>query len=237
SAPLRTDRRITENAEALSGRPARLTPSGARSIFGAALRWLVLRAENGALHGSRTPHRAMTAPTAAECGEEAAMPEATDTLITPELRAQLGVEASRRVSHPVDKSAIRMWAINIRWPEPPPRLYWDEEFAAASRWGGIIAPPYFNPFTYQMDEERAKGPSTRGLLTTDRGARGMNGGGEAEYGVPIRPGDIITETTKLADLTERQTSLGLTLFVVNETRWTNQRGELVRLYRSTGIRY
>jgi hypothetical protein len=65
----------------------------------------------------------------------------------------------------------------------------------------------------------------------------MNGGQTEEYFAPMRPGDIISSTSGLVDWNERETRLGLTLFTVNETRWTNQHGELVKVKRSTGIRY
>lgn len=164
---------------------------------------------------------------------------AEDTYITAQMRARIGVESRPTVSFPVDRSLIRLWAISINWPDPPDRLYWDEEFAKKTRWGGIIAPPYFNPFAYHINEERmAEGPSMSGTPATEPGTRPLNGGGEAEYtGVPIRPGDVISSVNKVVDMYERRGRLGVMLFTVNETRWTNQRGELVRIYRGTGIRY
>ena len=160
-----------------------------------------------------------------------------DTYITDELRAQIGVEKDRKVSFPVDTSLIRQWAIAIRWPEPPERLYWDEAYAKNTRFGGIIAPPYFNPFAYHIDEARMQGPSTAGVLTSEPGTRPLNGGGEVEYYEPIRPGDVITAVSKIVDIYERQGRLGLTMFTITETSWTNQKGQLVRIYRSTSIRY
>lgn len=160
-----------------------------------------------------------------------------ESLITEEMRAQIGKERERRVSFPVDKSAIRQWAIAARWPEPPQRLYWDEEYAKKTRFGGIIAPPFFNPFAYYVDEERMKGPSTQGTLSRDTGSRPLNGGGEAEYFEPIRPGDVITSVTKVVDMYERPGRLGTMVFTITETTWTNQKGQLVRVYRGTSIRY
>ena len=160
-----------------------------------------------------------------------------DTYITEDQRAQVGKERDRLVSFPVDRSLIRQWAIAVRWPEPPERLYWDEAYAKTTRFGGIIAPPYFNPFAYHIDEERMKGPSTSGVLSSVPGTRPLNGGGEAEYYEPIRPGDVITSVSKIAELYERPGRLGVMMFTITETRWTNQRDELVRIYRATSIRY
>ena len=164
-------------------------------------------------------------------------PDLAESYITEEMRATLGKERDKRVSFPVDKSAIRQWAIAINWPEPPDRLYWDEEYAKKTRFGGIIAPPYFNPFAYHVDEQRMRGPATRPQGSTVPGTRSMNGGGEAEYFAPIRPGDVITSVNSVVDYTEREGRLGRMLFTIAETRWTNQQGELVRVYRATNIRY
>ena len=65
----------------------------------------------------------------------------------------------------------------------------------------------------------------------------MNGGQVETFGVPMRPGDVITSRTRLKDWNERTTRLGLTLFTETEMEWRNQRGELVKTRISTGIRY
>ena len=65
----------------------------------------------------------------------------------------------------------------------------------------------------------------------------MNGGQTDTYGAPIRPGDVISARSRLRDWEERTTRLGETLFVFNETEWTNQAGDLVKRRVSTGIRY
>ncbi len=160
--------------------------------------------------------------------------------ITDEMRARIGVESPPRVSPPVDKSLIRIWAISLAWPEPPDRLYWDEEYAKKTRFGGIIAPPYFNPFAYQITPERVQQMSDS--VSAGRGGErerarpGGNAGGEATYtGIPIRPGDVITAVSKVADIYVREGRTGNTLFTVNETRWTNQKGELIRTYRGSGF--
>jgi acyl dehydratase len=65
----------------------------------------------------------------------------------------------------------------------------------------------------------------------------MNGGQADTFGVPIRPGDVITARTRLASWEERTGRNGLTLFTYTETEWRNQNGELVKTRISTGIRY
>ncbi len=158
------------------------------------------------------------------------------TLVTQDMIERKGKFGDERVSPPIALSDIRKWAIAVYWPEEPPRLFWDEDYARSTRHGGIIAPLDFNPFAWPVDR-----PSPGAGRATPQGGgvgtRGMNGGQTEEYHTPMRPGDIITSTSGLVDWVERRTRLGLTLFTTTETRWTNQNGELVKVKRSTGIRY
>ncbi len=157
-----------------------------------------------------------------------------ETLVTPEMEAEKGVWKDERVSPPVSESDIRKWAIASYWPEKPPQLFWDEAYTKGTKWGGIIAPNDFNPFAWPID--RPVRAATNGPRS-GRGQRGMNGGQVETFGVPIRPGDVITARTRLKDWNERETRLGLTLFTETETEWRNQRGEHVKTRISTGIRY
>jgi hypothetical protein len=165
------------------------------------------------------------------------------TLVTPEMLERKGVWGSVRVSPPVSDSDIRKWAIAVYWPETPPRIYWDAEYAATTRWGTIIAPPDFNPFAWPIVEAgpAAAKPSREhgdeNQPGSAKGRRGMNGGQVDTYGVPMRPGDVITSRSRLRDWDERQTRLGLTLFTFSETEWRNQDEALVKVRVATGIRY
>lgn len=163
-----------------------------------------------------------------------AQQEKPTTYITPELKAQLGVEKKGGTSYPVSLSEVRKWAIAVYWPETPPRLFWDEAYAKKTRWGGIIAPQEFNPFTWPAERPKNR-PSASG--TGKPGSRILNGGIETEYLAPIRPGDVIESTSKLAELFEREGRLGLMMFQVTQTDWKNQRGELVRRSKMTLIYY
>lgn len=164
--------------------------------------------------------------------------ETIETLVTPDMEERKGVWAEGRTSYPVSHSDIRKWAIASYWPETPPRLFWDEDYAAGTRWEGIIAPQDFNPFAWPVERPQPGGggggarPAPAGPRTT-----GMNGGQTDTYGVPMQPGDVITARSRLAGWNERQTRLGLTLFVENETEWRNQNDKLVRRRISVGIRY
>jgi N-terminal half of MaoC dehydratase len=167
--------------------------------------------------------------------------------ISPQMRKAVGSELSRMVSYPVSESDIRKWAAAVYFPEEPPARFWDEEAARLSRAGGITAPEEFNPFAWMRAEPKGVKPTSAATDadSTERslGIEGphlvnqLNGGVSVEYGVPIRPGDVITSVTRLGDYTERAGSLGLMLFTPLETTWTNQRGDVVKQSRLVLIRY
>jgi N-terminal half of MaoC dehydratase len=169
------------------------------------------------------------------------------TAITPEMRKAVGSELSRMVSYPVSESDIRKWAAAVYYPEEPPARFWDAEAAGRSRAGGITAPEDFNPFAWMRAEPKGvkRDSAATDADSTERalGIEGphlmnqLNGGVSVEYGVPIRPGDVITSVTRLGEYTERVGSLGLMLFTPLETTWTNQGDEVVKQSRLVLIRY
>ena len=171
------------------------------------------------------------------------MPE---TQITPEMQAAVGREYRWATSYPIAASDIRRWAIAVYYPEPAPPLYWDEEYAAKTPWGGIVAPEEFNPFAWMRAEPKGDlGPEAArpwpelhlGVTPPETRANIVAGMEMEHSGVRMRPGDVIRAVTRLAGYHERQGRLGLMLFTTSEERWTNQRGELVRTGRIILIRY
>ena len=173
------------------------------------------------------------------------MPE---TWISEEMRAAIGGVHSDRRSMPISVSDIRKWAQAVHYPEAPPREYWDEEYAATTPAGGIVAPEEFNPFAWMTAVGPARGGVARPGREHDRAPAGrrrrprprnmLNGGMEVEYtGVRMRPGDVIRAVTSLSDYSEREGRLGLMLFTTTEQRWTNQDDELIKIQRDVLIRY
>jgi hypothetical protein len=158
-----------------------------------------------------------------------------DTYITEEIRKMLDVERDVMISPSIGESDIRKWAIAVYWPETPPLQFWNAEYARSSRWGGIVAPQEFNPFAWPI--ERKEATRLGGPIGKDPGRRVLNGGSEGRYYAPMRPGDVIRSGTKLVDVYEKTGRLGVMMFLINETTWTNQKGEVVKVDRKTSIRY
>ena len=144
--------------------------------------------------------------------------------VTDEVRKQIGMQSEARVVE-VERGAIRRFAEAIGDPDP---LFHDEAAARKTRFGGMIAPPTFC---------RSLGAAIPEIKIGMGEFRGLDGGSEWEYFVPIRPGDQITVVSKVADIRESEGRLGPMVFIVAETRYTNQFDELCVIQRTTTIRY
>lgn len=145
-------------------------------------------------------------------------------IVTDELRKLIGSETEPRTFE-VERGAIRRFAEAIDDRNP---LFNDEAAARRSRFGGMIAPPTF-----------CRSLGIAGVFFDLRLPlmRGLDGGSEWEYFEPIRAGDRITVISRLAAIRESEGRLGPMVFVMVETRYTNQFDELCVIQRSTGIRY
>ena len=162
---------------------------------------------------------------------------ANQTYVTDEMRAARGKWGKTRTAAPITETDIRRWAIATFYPEKPPRIYWDSEYAATTRWSGIVAPPDFNPFAWAFERGSSSAPGLRGQRPDGSAVTGMNGGQTDTYGVPMRAGDVISERSRLIDWWEQEGRLGHTLFVRSEIEWRNQNDEHVRTRLAIGVRF
>ena len=174
------------------------------------------------------------------------MTQTVTSYVSDEMRAVLGAELGRLVSFPITDSDIRRWAVAVYYPETPPRLFWDAEYAAATEHRGIVAPEEFNPFAWMTAEPAGlarMGDNDPNGIEKSLGVRPpptefqLNGGIDVTYGVRMRPGDVITSVSTLHNYHERRGRLGLMLFTTMANTWTNQLGEQVRLTKGMLIRY
>jgi hypothetical protein len=162
---------------------------------------------------------------------------ASESLVTEDLVRLKGVWWPAVESFPVTESDIRKFAIALYWPETPPRIFWDPEYAKTTRWKGIVAPEDFNPFVWHVGRPPA-GPGQVLRPGVVKATHGVNGAVTERIFERIRPGDVITERIKLLDWYERQgKSFGLMLFEVYEIEWMNQRSQIVKTREQLMIRY
>jgi acyl dehydratase len=179
-------------------------------------------------------------------GEASALPEPAPTEVPvgrapgvhldTETLAWLGRPLAPDVALPVCSNDIRRWAMATYYPADPPPEFMDAAAAAKGPWRELVAPRDFNPFAWTKCTPPDTYPWMRGM-GTEPGRRGLNGGQRNRYFAPIRVGDSITSVVTLVDAYEKEGSLGSMMFLLDEARWTNQRGELVRLGQRTTIYY
>ena len=146
------------------------------------------------------------------------------SIIPKSLLEAVGVE-SEPITYDIEKGHIARFAEAIGDENP---VYNDEIAARNSRYGGIIAPPTFY---------RALKPGELPKTAESPFSRNLDAGSDWEYFEPIRPGDRITVTIKLANVVEREGRLGKMIIITRETKYVNQLGQIVATQKTNGISY
>src|SRR3954453_9777303 len=161
-----------------------------------------------------------------------------DDLLTPR-RAHVGVAGPvQSARHPITPTAIADWCDAMGDGNP---LYVDEEAAAKSRHGGLVAPPATldiwdrpglpaQPRWRPADKPPAEDPRSKVLALLDEagyvGVVAVNS--ELEIVRYLRPGDLLQNTQILEDVSEeKQTALGTGFFVTTRQRYETVDGEHV----------
>jgi len=159
-----------------------------------------------------------------------------------ELKALVGQEGSRLVAvDEVCKPMIRHWCEAMEDGNP---LYTDEEYARKSKYGSIIAPPTML-LTWSMPplwppREQPPSPLEQVLEKLDKAGftQIIITNATQKYHQPLFPGDHVTFTYKVTDVTpEKKTSLGNGHFVTTTFIFTNQKGGLVGTQSLTMLKY
>jgi acyl dehydratase len=119
-------------------------------------------------------------------------------------------------------------------------LYFDEDYARGSAYGGLIAPPSM------LTAIRAWGAGAREDELAPDGVvdlpeeklpislkRRMAGGQDLQFHAPVRPGDRITRRGGIVSLEERSGRSGAFVVMLREDRYYNERDELLVTCRET----
>jgi len=151
---------------------------------------------------------------------------------------------------PVDASQIMLFARAIGDKNP---IYHDADYAKTTEPGGIIAPPTFVQAAAQYDpnfplrprigepwfgsgreptgvkpRERSAGGDSKKDGAIGQSARVLHAEQKFQYHRPIRPGDVLTVTTRPGQRWEKEGKRGGTLkFSEAVSEFRNQDGELV----------
>ena len=153
------------------------------------------------------------------------------TLDVSDLDRHMGVPIrAGELKEDVEVGDVRRWVQAMHYPNP---LHYDEEWAAESRFGRLVAP---QSFTVATDTSHGCAPAQVGRIPN---SHLIFGGDEWWFfGPRIIAGDHLVCHRMPYDYKVRNTSFaGPTCFQRGDTLYINQRGERIALQRSTSIRY
>jgi len=156
---------------------------------------------------------------------------ANGSLITDEMRKLIGVTLET-VVFKVEEGAIQRYAKAIGDPNP---LFNDPDFASKTKYGRLLAPPGFTGWPVKAGWDMFK--LVESLVKAGAPPRILDGGVEFEFFEPVGTGDVLTATTKIANMTERETSLGKTMFTTVEVTFVNQKGNVALKSWATIIQF
>ena len=147
---------------------------------------------------------------------------------------------------PVNQPMIRHWAHAMDDMNP---VYLDPEFAAASRFGGIVSPPVMLQ-TWTMPAPKLEGIGDRGgnpveiesnpTAFLDEAGYTSTVATNSEFEIERYPrlGDVISATSVFEDVSEeKKTALGTGYFLTWMMTYTDQNGEVLGRQRFRVLRF
>lgn len=157
--------------------------------------------------------------------------------ITDEVLALVGFEAEPVFApHPVEPSEIRRFQHATM--DPAPR-YWDEGWAATSRYARPVAPPTFPMLMFRRPAESPDpldvlfdNPDAEGLDATFRNlprvpvplSRRLNGGYRFTFFRYAAVGERVGRTSRYKDIYQKTGKSGPLIFIVVEDKYFGDRG-------------
>ena len=159
--------------------------------------------------------------------------------ITDEVKQLIGREpAWVEACDAVERGAIRRFHQAVMDDDP---IFWKDAEAAATRYGGVVAPPLFPLHAFRRPSgapdplNRVSGDPDFDGVTRDFGLglppvpialpRLLNGGNQVEVHHLAHPGDRIRARSKYVDIYQKEGKSGILVFILVETVYANQKGE------------
>jgi len=142
----------------------------------------------------------------------------------------IGKELVPTLTFEVEKGTIRRMAEAIGDLNP---LYIDAEYAGKSKHGAPIA-PLLMVTTLGAPELQAA------LMTRIPVGEKKNGivkGFDVEFFRPVKAGDVVTVTCKIANVNGKEAKMGFMINITTVREFTNQKGELVARETMTASRW
>lgn len=148
-------------------------------------------------------------------------------MIPEEARQFIGRTDPPIIRH-VEKGAIKRYAEAVGNDNP---LYWDEEYAKKSLYGGIIAPPGFFGWPTKTPCSCTGLADIVGELQAALARGGfpriLDGGISYEFFLAVHAGDTLVASHKVSGLTEKEGKSGNMIICNFETTYVNQNGDVV----------
>lgn len=158
--------------------------------------------------------------------------------ITDEMRSQIGHD-SDPWTYEVTTTSVRMYARGIGSEDP---IHYDVDLAKSQGFRSIVAPagylgtPVYSPATNDPTFGFPRRGGQPRLNIPFK--RLLDGGTETEYFDVICAGDVLEETSHLADIKLRDGAMGKMLFLTNESVYKNKAtGKVVAKQKLTSIHY
>ncbi len=155
------------------------------------------------------------------------------------LRSRIGkLRSDSPQSDPYTRDAIIRYMASVGDDNP---LFWDEDYAAKTRWGGVIAPPRML-LTGSNRTPRAVTEPIGDKITfmgedVLKGVFAMISGTRIVYERPVRIGDRLRTESTPHQVIERQSKMaGRSVELVNKIDYTNQNDEHVATVYASVIR-
>lgn len=165
----------------------------------------------------------------------------TTNYVTDQVKALIGYESEwRDACDEVERGAVRRFVQAIMDDDP---VYWNDQEAAKTRYEAAVAPPLFplhafrrppgtpDPLSRVAEERDFDG------VTRDFGMglppvaiplpRLLNGGNEVEVYQLARPGERIRAKSKILDIFQKEGKSGPLVFLMVETTYCNEKGDLL----------
>ncbi len=136
----------------------------------------------------------------------------------------------------VSRDGVRHFAYGYGDDNP---LYCDAEYAADTRWGGLITPPTYGPYTMGEDASpRPVPPENKALLRGDpfAGLGSYQAVMEFEWWRPLQLGDALRCLRSQVGVADKRSDFGgRTAHVTHAFMYANQHGQMHAIQRGTWI--
>ncbi len=169
-------------------------------------------------------------------------------LLTDEVKKFIGMEGPAfPACEPVERGAVRRYAQAIMDHDP---IYDSAE--AGARYGGAVAPLLFPNFMFRAPfgspdvmTDRAGDPDYDGIVMGVgnglpelplHGLALLNGGAEVEFFRFARHGETVLQKSRFADIYEKETKSGPMIFVIIQTDFFTDSGDVLMRNTKTIIR-